>query len=167
MKSKWYTISIGLCLVLICAGTPASAQRYNGHGYAFASVEAPNGGTLTNMLSAGGGGEGFVWKGLAAGGELSYLFPREYPSEGVGMFSVNAAYHFVNRDRPGKLVPFVTAGYTLGFRTGTANMVNWGGGVTWWMFRRVGLRTEVRSYEYAGEGGGHFSAGLRFGVQIR
>jgi len=65
------------------------------------------------------------------------------------------------------VVPFVTMGYTLGFRSGTANMMNWGGGLTWWMFRRVGLRTEVRSYEYLGHYNGHFNAGLRFGVQFR
>lgn len=167
MNSKRSLNSLRLLAALFTVAAAAYGQQYNGHGYGFFSMDSPNGGTLLKMMSAGAGGEGFLYKGLALGGELSYVFPREYPSDGFGLFSVNGAYHFVNRQRPGRIVPFVTGGYTLGFRSGTANLMNWGGGVTWWVSQRVGLRTEVRSYEYVGSHAEHFLAGVRFGVQFR
>ena len=103
--------------------------RYNGHGYGWFSVDKPLGAGW-EAHSAGGGGEGFIYKGLAAGADLGYMWPRGAASEGIGLLSVNGAYHVVNRETPGRLVPFVTAGYSLAFRSRTVNLFNWGGGAT-------------------------------------
>ncbi|WP_321475782.1 hypothetical protein [uncultured Paludibaculum sp.] len=154
-------------LLLAVALLPAAAQRYNGHGYFYYGLDAPSGGNLAQVMSTGVGGEAFVWKGLAAGAELGYLFPRTEPGIGVGLFNANGAWHLVNRDHPGKFVPFVTAGYTLGFRGGHANLLNWGGGATYWFSRHAGLRTEIRLYEYLGPYPDHFDTSLRFAIQIR
>lgn len=153
--------------LLAATNLTAAAQSYNGHGYFYYSLDAPSGGNLAQMMSTGAGGEVFVYKGLAAGAELSYLFPRIEPGIGVGLLNLNGAWHFVNRGHTRKFVPFVTAGYTLGFRGGTANLFNWGGGATYWFTHRAGLRTEVRVYEYVGAYYQHFDTSLRFGVQIR
>ncbi|MBN9658290.1 MAG: hypothetical protein J0H49_08930 [Acidobacteria bacterium] len=155
-----------ILLLLTLAILPAAAQRYNGHGYFYYGLDAPSGGNLAQMMSTGIGGEGFVWKGLAAGAELGYLFPRTEPGIGIGLFSVSGAWHFVNRDHPRKFIPFVNAGYTLGFRQGTANLAHWGGGATYWFSRHAGLRTEVRVYEYVGAYAQHFDTSLRFGIQF-
>ncbi|MGJ5815191.1 hypothetical protein [Paludibaculum fermentans] len=154
-------------LLLTLALLPAAAQRYNGHGYFYYGVDAPSNGNLAQMMSTGIGGEAFVWKGLAAGVELGYLFPRTEPGIGVGLFGLSGAWHFVNRDNPRKFIPFVTAGYTLGFRQGVANLYHFGGGATYWFSRRAGLRTELRLYEYAGAYQQHFDTSVRFGIQIR
>lgn len=160
------TLILGLFLLAASALT-ASAQRYNGHGYFFYGLDAPNSGNLAQLMSTGGGGEYFIYKGLAAGAELTYLFPRTEPRNGVGLASFNGSWHFVNRDHPRAFVPFVTAGYTLGFRSDTASFGNFGGGATWWFALHAGLRTEVRVYEYLGRYSNHFDTALRFGIQIR
>ncbi|MCW5983425.1 MAG: hypothetical protein KIT09_35360 [Bryobacteraceae bacterium] len=139
------------------AGPLALAQRntdstephnYSGHGYAFWSLakafDDPG-----KVMAFGGGGEGFLYRGLSLGGELAYLFPTESPTSGIGMASVNPAYHFLNRRGGGKLVPFVTGGYSLGFRGGVGHFFNYGGGATYWFSRKVGLRLELRDYRYA------------------
>jgi len=167
MNHRHFSPLLRLAVILAGAVASASGQTYNGHGYGFFGMDAPNGGSLLNLMSTGGGAEVFVYKGLAVGGDLAFMFPREYPSDWVGLFSVNPAFHFVNRQRPGRVVPFVTGGYTLGFRNGTANLMNWGGGITGWMTQHVGLRTEARIYEYIGTRPQHYSAGVRLGLQFR
>lgn len=67
------------------------------------------------MLTIGGGGEGLLYKGLGVNADLGYRFSREEFSSGIGLASLNGCYHFVNRAKPAKLVPFVTAGYAIAF----------------------------------------------------
>jgi len=143
----------------------AYGQSYSGQGYAYYSADVPDNGTWGDLMSVGGGGEAFLWKGLTVGAELGYLFPREYAQSGVGVLSVDGGWHFVNRERPGRVVPFLNGGYTLGFRSGVLNLVNVGGGVAWWFTKRLALRTEVRTYVYTG--GGRFDTSIRFGIQFR
>lgn len=149
---------------LLLSAFSATAQSYNGHGYAFFGLDAPHSGSLSDLLSVGGGGEGFVWRGLAAGGDLAYVGPRQGYGEGIGLLSANGSYHFVDRSQPGRVVPFVTGGYGLAFRSGTLNLWNIGGGMTWWFSRHAGLRAEVRSFHWKGE---RFDTSLRFGVAFK
>jgi hypothetical protein len=121
----------------------SQVSSYRGHGFAFFSFDASQN-SAADRLAVGAGGEGFVFRGLAVGADLAYLFPREAPGAGIGLLSANPAYHFVNRDKPGKWVPFVTAGYGLAFRSDSINLFNYGGGITYWFASRAGLRVEVR-----------------------
>jgi hypothetical protein len=134
------------CVALTVLALPGLAQSdYNGHGFGYFGVDLKSD-RYARLLTAGAGGEAFLWKGLAAGADIGYVFPSSEGSDGFGLLSVNPAYHFTNRSRTQKLVPFVTAGYALGFRSGTANFFNWGGGVTYWPAERLGVRLEVRDY---------------------
>ena len=96
------------------------------------------------VLQVVGGGEGFIYKGLAVGGEGGYGWISGNLHDGAGMFSVNTAYHFRGQDRSRVLVPFVTAGYSMLFRDGHVNGFNAGGGATWWPGAHFGLRFEGR-----------------------
>jgi hypothetical protein len=138
---------IFLTSVLLSAQVAFSQDHYSGHTYAFWSLanpfDAPGAG-----MSFGGGGEAFVHRGLAVGADLAYLFPTRNIAGGVGMLSVNPAYHFLNISKRGKLVPFVTGGYSLGFRSGAGHFFNYGGGVTYWFSKNAGLRLELRDHRY-------------------
>ncbi len=117
-----------------------------GHGYVFfAPGGASNSGFTNSTMHAGGGGDIFVWKGLGAGAELGAIWPTENIAGIIGVLSVNGSYHFYG-STPRKVVPFVTSGYTLLFREGTANATNVGGGVTWWFREKTGLRLEFRDH---------------------
>lgn len=115
------------------------AMMSGGQGYFFFGPGS------STALHLGGGGEAYIYKGLAAGGEIGYLFPRSGFGYGVGLLSANGSYHF-NRGTHWKIQPFVTGGYTLAFRSGAVNLWNAGGGLTYWMSNRAGLRVEFREY---------------------
>jgi hypothetical protein len=152
-------------IALAASASAAAAQEpatYNGHAYGWLSTDRV--GHSSSYVTTGAGAEGFVYRGLAVGADLGYLFPTKCPSGGVGLLSVNPAYHFVNRAHPSRFVPFVTAGYTLGFRSGTASMMNWGGGATYWFSQHAGVRVEVRDFRQRQE---RFDTALRFGVSFR
>jgi hypothetical protein len=117
------------------------------HGYVFFSLAQPFDRPGTGM-AAGGGGEGFLYKGLSLGADVAYIFPKDEPATGIGMFSVNPGYHFYQLTASRKVVPFVTGGYSLGFRNGVGNFFNYGGGVTYWFSERLGLRLELRDHRY-------------------
>ncbi len=158
-------ILAGFLLALTPLGLPAEdfVRPYNGHGYLFwGPGAAPGGGSMQQL---GGGGEAFIYKGLAAGAELGYMYPSETFVYGLGMFSTNGSYH-LNRNRNAKLLPFVTGGYTLAFRGGHENLFNFGGGLTWWMADHVGLRVELRDYVWMCCRTEH-SPQVRFGLTLR
>jgi len=128
----------------------ALAHVFFGGGGTFAE------GNAAGTLQVGGGGEGRIYKGLGAGAELGYLFPRQAAGDGLGILSTNGFYRFTNSSSPQKVTPFVTAGYSLGFRDGTINMANFGGGVDYWVRDRMGLRLEVRDHVWTGDPTAHF-----------
>ena len=95
-------------------------------------------------MSMGVGGEGFLVRGLAIGGELGYVFRREF-SRGIGRLSANPAYHFL-AGRECKLVRFVTAGYSLAFRQDAFSLVNYARGAGYWFRNNLELRLEARDH---------------------
>lgn len=156
-------------LILAACGATAWGQTENGHsgqGYVFFAPGSMSR-SHTLLLHAGGGGEGLIFKGLGAGAEIGYLFPRWYVGDGIGLFSVNGSYHFGARTPGRKLVPFVTAGYSLAFRGGHANLANFGGGVHYWFTDRVGLRAEFRDHVWACSYCSSHLWGVRVGVAFR
>ncbi len=119
-------------------------QRHAAQGYLFFAPGA----VVTSYGSAatwhfGGGGEALVYKGLGVGGEIGYVTPARDWSAGIGILSVDGSYHFAQNRR---ISPFVTGGYSLGFRQGHANFVNFGGGLTYWFRDRHGIRVEFRDH---------------------
>jgi hypothetical protein len=145
---------------------PLSAQDrpYVAHGYGYFGLGGTQGTTFGKLLNAGGGGEAFLYKGLAAGADIGYLGNyNSFQRDGFGLASVNGSYHFVkNRDQ--KFAPFVTAGYSLAFRNDTANMTNVGAGFNYWFSHRAGLRVEYRDYFTVNDPHIHT---VRFGVTFR
>lgn len=145
---------VGLSLLVLIpkvALAQDSTESYKGQGYVFYGPgRAPGGGAVQQI---GGGGEGFLYKGLAAGAELGYMFPAGGISDGLGLFSLNGSYH-LNRRYEAKLSPFLGSGYSLAFRSDHLNLYNFGGGVTWWMTKHLGVRLELRDYVWSGCGCG-------------
>jgi len=164
-----------LCLVLlVIAIVPAFAlaqeakREHKGQGYVFVAPggTAGCGGSTVALLHFGGGGEALLYKGLGVGAELGFLAPMQYLGDGIGILSVNGSYHFLNASATRKMIPFVTGGYSLAFRSGAANGVNLGGGINYWLGERLGLRVEFRTHSTAG----NFSCQMwqaRFGLAFR
>ena len=164
-KQKNIIMALGWLLVLL-AGAQAQSnntKEYKGQGYAFAAPLVSNYGD--SGWQTGFGGEGLVYKGLGVGGEVSYLKLGGY-TYGLGAVSPNASYHFRGLTKDGKLVPFVTGGYSLYFRNGVAHGLNFGGGVNYWFKERVGLRVEVRDQVLPFDGTLHY-VGFRAGISFR
>ncbi len=133
-----------LALLMLASATRATAQEHNAQGYLFFApgvITSP--GSSRASLHFGGGGEGFLHKGFAAGAELGYLAPWSDFGSGIGVFSLDGQYHFA---RGQKVVPFVTAGYSLGFHNGHINLFNYGLGANIWMKHNRGLRLEFRDH---------------------
>lgn len=141
------------------------AKEYRGHGYVFVAPGVVTSGS-TATLHFGGGGEGLIRGGFSAGAEIGGLVPVRDFSEGFGILSADAGYHFLKASQSGKVVPFVNGGYTLFFRSGVANGVNFGGGVNYWFKERVGLRFEVRDHVAVEIPETHF-IGFRIGLTFR
>jgi hypothetical protein len=158
----------------VLALTPAlafaqNAESRRGQGYIFV---APGGtttsGSTTGTLHLGGGGEAFVYKGLGIGAEIGYIAPMQSFKSGLGLLSVNGSYHFNSSDKTKKVVPFISGGYSLLFRSGVANGFNVGGGVNWWMRDRVGLRLEARDHIFPVRNGPKLQAWeFRIGLTFR
>lgn len=130
-----------VCLVILCP-VLLSAQVTSGpQGYGYAVAPAAPG--REEVVHFAAGFEVPVYKGLGAGGELGYLVYAGELSEGIGVLSPNASYNFMG-STPRKVVPFVTGGYSLFFRSGIANGFNFGGGINYWMRKRFGMRFEFR-----------------------
>ncbi len=165
---KRFALSMLLFALAVSARAQSPEAPYHGHGY----FQFGTGG-CTN-LSCGGvhtfaaGGEAFVYRGLAVGGEGGYGWAGDLLSQGAAMFSANPSYHFKGQGRSRRVVPFVTGGYTLLFRQMSINGSNVGGGVTVWPSNHVGLRFEGRLYHFSinGFGGVNFAL-ARFGVSFR
>ncbi|MFB3827294.1 MAG: hypothetical protein ACE15B_11020 [Bryobacteraceae bacterium] len=155
-----------LLVLMFLAGGALWAQekpfRYNGSGYADFGVGSCA--HRVGTVSFGGGGDGFLWRGLAATGDIGYYRFVERGSQGFGVGTVGVGYHFVNRSRPGKFDPFVSAGLLgAGFSEGISAAASIGGGANYWFSRRAGLRMEFRATGFAaGEALGMFRIGFSF-----
>jgi hypothetical protein len=165
---------IGTVLLIACLPLLAAAQSTDyskGHGYAYfapgtmAQTRCSGCGRLATA-HIGGGGEGFFTRNLGLGADLGYLTPMRSWGDGIGTFSPNFVVRFRAKDDYNKLEPFVTGGYTLFFRSGTANGFNVGGGVNYWFKDRFGLRFELRDNVWTEFGTVHY-VGFRIGVTFR
>jgi hypothetical protein len=155
VMKKLIALFIVLMPVLSYAQAPLQNERAS-YGYAFTGLLVTSNGGEPG-LHAGIGGEGIIHKGLGVGGEIGYLRPVGFgPEGGLGLLSVNSSYHFMNVSKSGRLVPFATGGFSLFFSSGSAIGGNFGGGITYWLKDRIGVRFEVRDHIPAYSGAGHF-----------
>lgn len=156
-------------IILIAAQGVALAQgssQPRAWGYFVGGAGANTGnGFSTGTFSVAGGGEGLVAGGFGLGGEVGYLAPFEAAGDGIGILSVNPSYHFRNASASKKLVPFVTGGFSLAFRSGSSGGGNFGGGVQYWMKDHLGLRVEFRDHIFSSDSP-HFLQ-FRVGLSFR
>jgi hypothetical protein len=154
VMKKLIVLLIVLMPVLSNAQTPTQTERAS-YGYAFTGpILASNGGEPG--LHSGIGGEGIIHKGFGVGGEIGYFRHPWFGDSGSGLLSINSSYHFLNASKSRKLVPFATGGFSLFFNRGSAIGGNFGGGVTYWLKDRIGVRFEARDQIPAYSGAGHF-----------
>ena len=156
---------IGITILLFTLPSLASAQTPNsswGQGYLFFALGARD--TGSGALHIGGGGEGFVWRGLGLGAEIGAVWPWSGPGgEEEGLGSANLSYHFLPPTPDRKLEPFVTVGYSMQFRAGIRHGANAGVGTNIWLRENLALRLEGRGHALKHWGLGEF----RIGVTIR
>ncbi len=138
------------CVVVLIPAALAycqeSRQPESGRAYTFvAPGAAVSSDGSAGALHFGGGGEAMLVKGVGIGCEIGYLAPMQYLEQGIGVLSINGLYAF-RTSRLARVSPFVTGGYSLLFRDGHLNAVNFGVGMHYWFSRRVGLRLEVRDH---------------------
>lgn len=142
----------------------ASAQRSMGYWFV-APGAVTSGGTSSFSIHAGGGGEIAIWKGLSAGIEAGAVgLKSNYVDTVTGTASVNGLYHFFH-SKTARYDPFVTAGYSLFFRSGTANLANYGAGMNYWFSRSMAIRVEVRDHVNSLSSPIHFW-GVRMGLSF-
>jgi hypothetical protein len=159
--------------LLFMASAMASAQdvgrQYREQVYAFigqGTYSYDSG--LYRIDHVGGGGEVRLFKELGVGSELGAMGTL---GNGVGLFSIDPSYHFRPSSNKSKLVPFVDAGYTRTFGnryfTNSQNLFNFGGGIYYWPFKRVGLRADFRDYvDHSRLVTNHYPA-FRIGLALR
>jgi hypothetical protein len=165
------TLTAALLIVLPMVASAQNADsKYRGEAYVFLGVGS---GTATPRFEhVGGGGEALLFKGLGVGGELGAI---GVPGTGAGVFSIGPSYHFVRSFHNQKIVPFAQGGYTRTFHgdapfpVGLSNLFNFGGGIHYWIWRRVGMRLDFRDYVYHEPSGGRTDQywGIRIGLAIR
>jgi hypothetical protein len=156
---------LAFCLVACLSAAAAEGSNSNAQGYVFVAPAAFTvAGHTASFLQFGAGGEAFVAKNLAFAAEVGAAAPTRGFGDLVGVFSTNAAYHFRNNDH--KVVPFVTGGYSMLFRSGTKSGANLGVGFTWWIKEHHGLRVEVRDNVFPDSTTGNL-VGVRLGWSFR
>ena len=157
-------------LVLMLPSITASAQQPGSYVYGFAGPVAVPRSAFTrwngNFLHVGGGAEGRLTDRFALGGELGVLKPvSNRDAITTGLVSVTPAYHFISRGSNRKVDPFVDGGISFLFGRGGAVVFHYGGGLNYWVRRRVGLRLEFRHHLWSPEAGETIHlVGIRVGI---
>jgi hypothetical protein len=161
-------------VVLLASCIVASAQQSGSYVYAVTGPVVVPRSAFTRwdgtFIHAGGGGEARLTNRFGLGGELGVLKPvtNQYAIT-TGLASVTPAYHFIRRDSKRKFDPSVGGGVSLLVGGGgAAAAVHYGGGLNYWVGRRIGLRFEFRHHLWSPEGGETVHLiGLRIGVAFR
>ena len=144
-----------------------AAHGQSTHGYVFAAPGGATSGFYTSAtLNFGIGMEARVVPHLGAGIEGSGLgFIDNFAGSIMGVISPNGYFHFKGA-KAATVDPYVTSGYTLMFRYGSANIFNVGGGVNIWPREHLGLKVEIRDHIDARYDTIHYW-GIRFGLAFR
>ena len=165
---KRILIVLFLMALMSCAGAAQERSDGNkGSAYVFVAPGAiVTSGEVAGVWHFGVGGEGLLYRGFGMGAELGFLSPGVSLSDGIGLLSVNGLYEFKHANTGRKVIPFVTAGYSMAFRGGVGNALNFGGGISYWFRKKQALRLEVRDYVHCLEPHVHLLTG-RIGISFR
>jgi hypothetical protein len=160
-------------LLLMSSSIAAWAQQSGSYVYMFAGPTVVPRSAFTRwdgtFIHAGGGGEARLANRFGLGGELGVLKPvtNQYAIT-TGLASVTPAYHFIRRDSKRKFDPFVDGGFSVLFGSGAGAAIHYGGGLNYWVGRRLGLRLEFRHHLWSPEGGETVHLiGFRVGIAFR
>ncbi len=156
---------IGL-LPLSAAAQNSNYSKQDGYFYIAPGVRTGLHMDTVRATQGGGGAEGFVTPNLGAELDLGAL--KASDALWLGAFSPNFVARFRVKNQEKRVEPFVTGGYTVFFRSGSASGYNFGGGFHYWFSRHVGLRFEARDSVWVTLGAPdlHF-VGLRIGMAFR
>jgi len=145
---------IAKAALLLMVPALASAQNadhpYRGQGYFFFGwgTGTPSFFQHPFIVHVGGGGEGFLYKGLGFGAEAGYASWGGYYNK-AWIASGDFSYHFRRHARRGGVDPFVLVGVSFvgptqvgGGRGSPAG--NYGGGANLWLAEHAALRLEFR-----------------------
>jgi hypothetical protein len=156
------TYMLKIALLVGALSLPAFALD----GYVFAAPGATTiSGFSRGTLHFGGGVEQRIGQRFGLGGELGALGNWNNFRGAIGIASANAYYHL--GDRSSAFDPFITGGYSLGFRTSTINMLNMGAGANYWFSDRLGFRAEFRDHLNPRTGPNLHYWGIRLGLSFR
>jgi hypothetical protein len=129
-------------LLLACPAA-AGAQTLSGYGVAGVAGFSAFFDSHAPMVFAGGGVEVVGGPGVGAGADLGVF--ADNTGAMLGVLSINGVAQFSRRGNR-KIVPFLTAGYTLAYGPESSFTAwNIGGGVSWWR-EHTGLRVEFRDH---------------------
>ena len=139
-----------LLLVPPLASAQSPDNQYRGQGYVFFGwgTGTPSYFVHPFIEHVGGGGEGFLYKGLGFGAEAGYATWGGCCNS-AWIASGDFSYHFGRHARRGRVDPFVLAGVSFvgptqvgGGRGSPAG--NYGGGANLWIAKHAALRLEFR-----------------------
>jgi hypothetical protein len=128
-----------------------SNHPYGGQAYVFFGFGTGTPG-YPLFEHVGGGGEGFLYKGLGFGGDIDYAhagYDAQVYTGHAWVGSADFSYHFGRHAPRGKAEPFVLGGFSVvgsteqGGGRGTP-AGNFGGGANWWLAEHAALRFEFR-----------------------
>jgi hypothetical protein len=140
MKQTTLAIVFMALVATAAAKNKETTFRYNGYGYTYFSAGGCSHGYAN--IGGGGGGEGFLWRGLTLGLDIGYFnFPADR-NNGYGVMTLNVGWHFVDRSKPVKLDPYLGltvlgAAFTPGGFDPAGHLT---GGFDYWFKNRMGLR---------------------------
>lgn len=153
MRTRWMGIVIGVIFgCLAHGGEVAAADQQKALAYGFLGAGGVSGGLKSSNINVGGGAELNVLQGLTIGAEYGAIIFTQEGAEGVSILSVNGGYHFFKPGSVQKVVPFVSGGYSAGIGNGaTSSGANFGGGITYWVGDKLGLRFEFRDHVFSSD----------------
>jgi hypothetical protein len=159
------TLAIFSFMVLLSPFSFSQSERISqstGYFHFAPGVRSPD-----NMggMGIGGGGNYRSSIGLGGGVDLSYLAPWRDKGDGIGALSPYLYYSYLKKRN--KVEPFLSGGYTLFFRSGTANGINFGGGVHYWFAKKIGLKLEFRDDLFLYTSPHYHFVSFRIGVAFR
>ena len=159
-------MKVKLIALILLAAAAAMAQQSNGYVFFGPGAASGHGGS-TLTLHMGGGVDAMIAKGIGVNAEIGAMWPPKacFADCVVGIFSPGGTYYFT-RGRESKVEPFVNGGYSLMFRSGHGNLFYFGGGLNYWMSKKVGLRMEFRDHVPTYDSSAHFW-GFRLGLSFR
>jgi hypothetical protein len=160
-----------VAFALLAGSAAVSAQmpgERESYGYIFAGVASPANNIFTRYQNAfghlGGGGEATFNRYFGVGAEVGVLLPSGDRSQAVGLVSVGPYLHFSREES--RFDPFVTAGYSALIRNGVGNLWHAGGGLNYWINRRLGVRAEFRNHVWPSADSLQLP-NFRFGITLR